>query len=137
MKASLTITGMDDYFSALEKAEKDINTVSREALAEVGAMLQSEMIGRVPSGKGINTEKLKSVIKIKTPTVEGNYNYVFVGVIHDLAYTDAGMAIHANIVEFGSVHTQAHPFIRPAVSSKRGAVRSRVQARLRMTGLID
>jgi hypothetical protein len=131
MKLKWELTGLDDYYNALQAAGKNINTVSREGLAEAGRMLQSAMVARCPS------DKLKPYIKIYTPSVEGTYNYVAVGYVHDLAYTPADIAVAANSVEFGSVHNAPMPHIRPAVSAMRSAVNNLIAAKLKAAGLID
>ena len=137
MKTSFTINGFTEYIEFLERQPKEMNLVARSTLAEIGTMLQSGMISRVPTGKGINTEKLKEVINIKTPTKEGDYNYIWVGVIHELNYTSAHMAIHANIVEFGSIHSEAHPFIRPTIYGMQSQIQNLIRTRLQAAGLID
>lgn len=125
------VTGLDDYFTALEEAAKDINTVSREALAEAGQMLKSEMVSRCPS------RQLKPYIQIHTPSAEGDFNYVAVGYVRDLSYTPADIAILANVIEFGSVHNAPMPHIRPAVRALRGRVNSLIGERLKAAGLVD
>ena len=94
-------------------------------------MLQSAMVSRCPS------DKLKPYIKIFTPSVEGDYNYVAVGYVRDPAYTPKEIAIIANSVEFGSVHNAPMPHIRPAVRALRSAVNSRIAAKLKAAGYVD
>jgi HK97 gp10 family phage protein len=133
MKSQFPVTGLDEYLEVLQNAGEDINEVSRSALAEAGEMFQSAMVARVPVDSG----NLRDHIKIFTPSAEGDYNYVAVGIIHDLAYTDKETAIQARAVEFGSVHMAAHPFIRPAVRATRGAVQKLIRERLKAAGLVD
>ncbi len=133
MKAMFDIKGFEDYIEALQKAGKDIDLVSRDALRESGEMLQAAIIARVP----VDTGNLKDHIKIKTPSVEGHYNYVEVGVIHDAAYTDKETMIGAIAVEFGSTRMAARPYVRPAISSKKAAVKRLIQQRLKAAGLVD
>jgi hypothetical protein len=131
MKAQMEFQGFEDYFKALEDANVNINTVSRSALAEVGPMLQAEMERRCP------TDKLKPFIKIYTPTREGDYNYIAVGFVRDLAYTPAWAAVAANSVEFGSVHNAPMPFVRPAVKALKSRVNASIAAKLKAAGLVD
>ena len=119
---------MDDYFTAIEKAGKEINPVARAALAEVGVMLQADMISRCPS------DKLKPYIKVFTPSKEGDFNYLMVGYIRD---TPKEIAIAANSVEFGSVHNAPMPHIRPAIRSMRAKVNAHIVAKLKAAGLVD
>jgi HK97 gp10 family phage protein len=133
MKSSFKVTGMEAYFDLLQKAGKDIDLISRSALKEAGEILQADMISRVP----VDTGNLRDHIKIYTPSAEGYFNYVAVGIIRDLGYTDKETAIQANAVEFGSVHTAARPFIRPAVRAKKAAIMKLIRDRLKSAGLID
>lgn len=131
MKSRWEISGLEDYMRFIEQAGKDVNTISRSGLAEAGNMLKNAMISRCPS------DKLKPYIKIFTPSAEGDYNYVAVGYVRDLAYTPAEIAVAANSVEFGSVHNAPMPHIRPAVSAMRSAVNKLLAARLKAAGLVD
>ena len=131
MASRWEISGLDDYLEFLQKASVDINLVSREGLAEAGRMLQSAMVSRCPS------DKLKPYIKIHTPSAEGDWNYVAVGYIRDLAYTPADIAKAANAVEFGSVHNAPMAHIRPAVRAMRAAVNNLLAAKLKAAGLVD
>lgn len=133
MKSKFEIKGLEEYLQTLEKAGVDINLVSRGALKECGELLQSAMKSRVP----VDTGNLQDHIRIKTPTVEGDYNYVFVGIIHDAAYTDAKTAIQANAVEYGSTRMNAKPFVRPAINASRSRVNNIVKERLKNAGLVD
>lgn len=131
MRAGWELTGLDEYISALQKAGKDVNTVSRAGLAEAGYMLKNAMVSRCP------TDKLRPYIKIFTPSAEGDWNYVAVGYVRDLSYTPADIAVAANSVEFGSVHNAPMPHIRPAVSAMRSAVNNLLAAKLKAAGLVD
>lgn len=46
-----------------------------------------------------------------------------VGVIHKLQFTDEKTAIYANVQEYGSATTPAHPYIRPALDEDKRAAR--------------
>jgi HK97 gp10 family phage protein len=131
MRSSFQVTGIEEYIETLEKASKDVNKVSREALADAGKDLLAAMRSRC------RVDKLLPYIQIFTPSVEGDFNYVAVGFIHDLAYTPKETAILANVIEFGSVHNAAMPFIRPAVSAVRASVNRLIAARLKAATLID
>ena len=133
MKSSFNVSGLENYLEVLQNAEKDINLVAREALGEAAQIIQSAMLSRVP----FDTGNLKNHIKIKTPSREGNYNYVEIGIIHDAAFTDKKTAIYARVIEFGSATVAARPYIRPAISSKRAAVTNLIRERLKKAGLVD
>lgn len=131
MKATWELTGFEEYIAKLEGATDGINQVSREALAEAGKILQVAIQARCPS------DKLKPFIKIFTPSGKGDYNYVAVGYVRDLAYTPKEIAVAANSVEFGSVHNAPMPHVRPAVSALRAAVKNLIVNRLKAAGYLD
>ena len=133
MKSKFEIKGTEAYLEALQKAGRDIDLVSRGALKEAGEILKADMISRVP----IDTGNLMRHIKIFTPSREGHFNYIVVGIIHDLDYTDERTAIQANAIEFGSVHAAAQPFIRPAIRAKRAAIMRLIRERLQAAKLVD
>lgn len=120
-----------EYAETLERAGADVNKVSRKALADSGQMLQAAMAAACPS------DKLRPYIKIHTPSAEGDYNYVAVGYVRDLAYTPADIAVAANSVEFGSVHNPPMPHIRPAVSRLRKTINQLIASRLAAAGYVD
>ena len=134
MKSKFEVKGLEDYLEVLQKTGQDINIVSRSALQEAAQILKSAMISRVPVGE---TKNLRDHILIFTPSAEGDFNYVIVGIIMDIGYTDAKTAIYANSVEFGSVHAGARPYIRPAIRSTKSAITRLIRDRLKAASLID
>ena len=130
MKAKLTVTGLDDYLLALHKAGEDINKISREALGEAGEVLQAEMKRRVP----VDTGNLRDHIEIFTPSGEGDFNYVRVGIV---GLPDKQTAKQAIAVEFGSVHQASQSYIRSAVRAKRAVIMNLIRERLKTAGMVD
>jgi hypothetical protein len=135
MKSNFVTSGIDTYLDVLQRAGKDIDLVSRQALAEVGVILQEAMTSRAEGS-------LKELIKIKTPSGEGHYNYLAVGVLHDLSYTSKEEMVKALSVEFGHINangtfTPAHPYIRPGISSVRARCNNLIKERLKAAGLVD
>lgn len=137
MKSSFEVSGMEAYLDALQKAGKDIDLVSRAALREAGEILQAEMIRRVPVKTGRKTRNLIEHIRIFTPSGEGHYNYVFVGIIHKRLYTDKATAIQANAVEYGSVHNPAMSFVRSTIRAKKAAIVRLIREHLQAARLVD
>lgn len=131
MKATWELTGFEEYIAKLAGATDGINQVSRQALAESGKILQAAIVARCPS------EKLKPYIKIHTPSGAGDYNYVAVGYVRDIAYTPKEIAVAANSVEFGSVHNAPMPHVRPAVGALRATVKNLIASRLKAAGYVD
>ena len=138
MKSKFEITGVEAYLEVLQKAGRDIDLVSRAALHEAASdILQPDMIARVPHKTGIHSDNIRAHIKIFSPSKEGHFNYVEVGVIQSLDYTDAETARQVVAVEFGTTHSAAEPFLRPAVRAKRTQVMNLIRARLQGAGLVD
>lgn len=134
-QAKLTIKGIDEYIEALQQAEKDIDVAAQRALMKGAEILQNEMLKRVP----IKSGNLYLHIQIKGPLREGNYNYVEVGVIHDINYTDKETAIYGNVQEYGSPskNIAARPYIRPAIDYKRAAAMRAIRESLKAEGLAE
>ncbi len=118
-KAKLTLEGFDDFFEILQKAEKDIDQVSEEALDAGADVFVSGMQRRAPFPR-IRVRIRKSKIGR-----DGNKRYIYVGVLRDTPAEDARVA---NVYEFGGPakesgkhpgrhhrRIQAHPYIRPAL----------------------
>lgn len=137
MKFKMEFKGINEYTETLLKAGVDVDIVAREALAEIGQILQSDMVRRVKVKTGKHSKNIIDHIKIRTPTGAGHYNYVEVGVIHRLEFTDAKSARQAAAVEFGSVHNAAMPFARPAIASKKAALNKLILERYRAAGLAE
>ena len=127
----MEIKGLEEYIKHIHEAGESVNDVARSALAEIGPMLQAEMLRDVPVDEG----ELRDTIQIRTPSGEGDYNYINVGIIAGVA--TKRNAIKALVFEFGSVHIAARPFIRPAIARKRAAVSRLIRERFKAKGLVD
>lgn len=137
MKATFELTGFDEYIESLIKAGHDVDLIARDALSEAAQDLQSALINAVPDVQGVNAEALREHINIRTPSGEGHYNYINVGFLHDIEYTPKGINIHARIVEFGSVWTPPHPFIRRTVAAFKNHFLQVAKSKLAAAGLVD
>jgi HK97 gp10 family phage protein len=124
--------GVKESLEAIEKAGKDIDDAVDVALLASAKVFQAEMIRLAPERTG----NLKRHIQIKGPIRDGNYHFVEVGVIHDIAYTDAETARYANVQEYGSADTPAHPYIRPAIDTKKREARAELIRVLKETGSV-
>jgi hypothetical protein len=99
----------------LSQAADDIDAIAREGLFETALNMQEEMQNSVP----ILTGRLWDHILIDGPHSDGNYHFVEVGIIHNLAFTPKDVAIQANVIEFGSSRQAAQPFLRPVFRKKK------------------
>lgn len=137
MKTTFQINGINEYIEFLDKKASEIDIVARSALAEIGEILKADMQARVTVISGEHSQNIIDHLAIKTPSGEGHYNYIQVGIIHDKAFTDAETAKQAVAVEFGSVHNAAMPFVRPAIYANRDRVMSIIRSKLQAAGMVD
>jgi HK97 gp10 family phage protein len=78
---------------------------------------------RVPVGEKPDDPhpgNLKAHIKIDGPHHDGNYHWAMVGVIHDIAFTDAETARYGVAQEYGTSSMAAQPYIRPTIDEDKG-----------------
>jgi hypothetical protein len=129
------LNGLDKYLKAIEDAGKDIDEAAATALMVGAKVLQDEMIDLVPKGDTLN---LMEHIQIKGPIQEGNLTYVEVGVIHDIAFTDARTAQYGNAQEYGWVSGgKFHPgksYIRAAIDNVAAGAMALIRASLKRQG---
>lgn len=114
-QGKFVLNGVAAYLEDLAKLVDDIDAVADEVLLEAGKVIQADMQNLVP----VDTGNLYDHIKINGPHQNGNFHYVEVGVIHDLAFTDADTAIYGNVIEYGSARVMAQPYIRPALAKNK------------------
>jgi HK97 gp10 family phage protein len=110
--ARLSLEGVEDYLQRVARLADDFEAAAAEALMVGAEMLQDQMIERVP----VDTGNLMAHIKIKGPQKNGTFLYVDVGVIPDLAYTDADTARYALVMEYGSASVKRQSYIRPSIA---------------------
>jgi HK97 gp10 family phage protein len=134
------LKGMGEYLEEIAKAGVDIDSAAQRALVKGADILQVEMQSLVPIGDAAHGDphpgNLLAHIKIKGPLQDGNFNYVEVGVINDIDFTDAETAIYGNVQEYGSATNKAQPYIRPAIDNKRRAVMAAMKESLKGEGLM-
>jgi hypothetical protein len=136
MKSSMRFSGLDTYIEELQKAGKDIDLVSRDALHEIAEELQTTMFSKCP------TNDLLPYIRIRTPSGEGHFNYVNVGILYDADLTPADVMRKAIAIEFGHIavngtHVSAMPFIRPSISTMKSRALGIAKMHLSAAQLID
>jgi HK97 gp10 family phage protein len=104
----LDLDGMfDDMLKDLEEMGKNVDKIAPRALLAGAKVIHAEMLRLAPE----DTHNLKDHIIILGPEQIRHYHYVFVGIPHDIRYTDEETAIYANVQEYGSAHTPAHSYI--------------------------
>ncbi len=120
VRSRITTKGFAEYLEKLARSGKDIDRVSAQALEAGGEILLRGMRRRVPK----DTHNLEDHLVSAGPYQEGNFVYVEVGLEKD---TDADTARYGNVQEYGSAHTPAQPYVRPALDEDmkeaRGAMR--------------
>ncbi len=112
-QSSIKTSGFEEYLEKIARAGTNIDASADKALLAGGVVIQEEMIVNTP----LLTGNLADHIQIKGPEQDGNYHSIEVGLIHDLAFTDAETARYGNAQEYGSVKNSAHPYIRPGMKN--------------------
>jgi len=110
-KVKLTNKGIREALEDLAKRGKDIDVLSGQALKAGGKVLVGGMRRRAPK----DTHNLEEKIQMKGPVVEGNYQYIEVGLPHDRALVDAETARYGTAQEYGTSSMAAQPYIRPTI----------------------
>ena len=111
----LSTKGLEESLEALVALGRDIDDAAATALLAGCEVMQEEMKSLAPELTG----NLKAHIQIDGPHQDGNYIFCEVGVIHKIEFTDADTARYANVQEYGSASTPAHPYIRPGIDRAR------------------
>jgi len=129
--AKIELKGLDEYFKTIKQAGIDIDAAAQRALDAGGEILHSEMDNLVPKDEG----NLQAHIVILGPFLDGNLNYVEVGVLN----ADAKTTIYGNVQEYGSPskNIKSQSYIRAAVDRKKSAVRKAIRESLKSEGFVD
>jgi HK97 gp10 family phage protein len=113
MRFSWDLKGFDEYLEALVKSGEDVDAAAQEALAAGAPILLEGMRKRAPELTG----ELIDHLTISGPHQVNNDHFVYVGLTKTKEVSKE-LAIYATVQEFGSAHTPAHPYIRPAIASE-------------------
>lgn len=131
-RIKLETKGFEEYLERIAQAGQDVDVAAAQALQAGAEILMDGMKRRVPK----DTYNLDQHIRIKGPEQDGNYHSVEVGVIHDIAYTDADTARYGNVMEHGSSSTAAQPYVRPTLDTDMGRARKAMRAIFEKFGLV-
>lgn len=120
IKTRLTTKGLEEYLEEIVRAGQDIDAAADEALPAGGEVLVQGMKARV----AVDTHNLQNHIGMTKPQRDGDFHFIEVGLVGDV---DANTARYGNVQEFGSAHTPAHPYVRPALDTEIGKARARMR----------
>ena len=137
VKASFSTKGFEAYLEDIQRAGKDIDAAATRALQAGAEIVQNEMRALVP----VDTGNLLEHIKIRGPFTEGNRNFVEIGVIHQVDYTDAETAKYGNAQEYGWLsggkYHHGKSYIRAGWDqAKRNAMKA-IRESLKAEGMVD
>lgn len=119
VRSKITTKGFEEYLEKLQKAGKDIDRVSDQALSAGGEILLAGMMTRVP----VDTHNLSNHLAVDGPKTDGNFHYIWVGIVNP----DAETARYGNVQEYGSAHTAAQPYIRPTFDGDMSKARAEMK----------
>ena len=118
MRGSFSVSGLDEWLEALRQADANVEAVAAEAVEAGGQVLLAGMLSRVP----VDTGNLRDHLTVDGPHQEPN-GEVWVEVGLPKKSTDAKTMRYGTVQEYGSAHTHAQPYIRPAFDSDRAKAR--------------
>ena len=119
IKTRLTTKGFAEYLERLQKAGRDIDAVSDQALMQGGEILLTGMKTRVPK----DTHALENSLKIDGPQQDGNFHFIEVGVID----ANDDVARYGNAQEFGWSDHAANPYVRPTLDGDMAKARAEMR----------
>lgn len=131
-QGAINLKGLDQWLEDLARAGKDVDEAASKAILAGAEVIQLEMRVLAP----VDTGNLREHIRIKGPIRDGNYHFVEVGVIHEIAFTDADTARYANAQEYGTSKMAAHPYIRPGWDGGRRAALAAMKESLQADGTL-
>lgn len=124
----LELSGLAAYLEDLAQAGQDVDAAAARALTAGAEPILAEMRVLVPK----DTHNLEDHLDVDGPHKDGNFTYVDIGVITG----DEETAIYGNVQEYGSSSAEAHPYIRPALKSKKAAAMRAMKGSLKSEGLV-
>jgi len=104
MQPSIRITGIGQMVKNMKKLKGVVARESGESAMKSAQQIRDRIGQKAPLGL---TGRLK-----KSPVAKRYGNVAIAGV-------DRKIAPHAHLVEFGTSHSAAHPFFRPAVAESK------------------
>jgi hypothetical protein len=125
MRASIEITGLNQYLLSLARAEKDIDAFATEAVDEAATIVEQELLARVPVGE---TGKLKQQIYRTRLFRDGNKVYAYAGLDLGEKKENYKEYIYGLVLEFGSKHVAARPWFRPGMNAAKRKIAARWKA---------
>ena len=131
-RASFTLKGLDEYLEKIAQAGLDVDQAAAHAVVAGGDVLVTGMVKRAPEKTG----NLKRHLQRTKPVLEGNVTFILVGVLDGEYLPDAKLATYANVQEYGSAHTPAHPYIRPTFDEDKSKMRAAERAALQADGIL-
>lgn len=121
--ASLSTKGIAQFLEVVADVEGMIPEAVDAALLAGAEVVQKEMQALVPIGE---TRNLHDHIKVKGPTHEGTFISIEVGLIRDIAYTDAVTARYGNVMEYGSSSVKPRSYIRAGTLKSQAGWRKKL-----------
>lgn len=129
--ATFTCSGFGDLDRALAKLEQGPSEEQvRSALHEGAALIVTEAQRLVPYDTGTLHDSI-TVTDDRNARIYGKVNGSGISVyVGPVGSTEDGDVFYAKFVEFGTRYMGAHPFMRPAIASKRPLAEGLILSRL-------
>ena len=115
----ISMKGFDEYLEKIVQAGENVDAAAGRAIEAAAEVARDGMKKRVAEDTG----NLKNHIQIKGPQQDGNFIFAEVGLIPDIAFTDAETARYGTAQEYGTSSMPAHPYILPTLKEDKNKIR--------------
>lgn len=121
--ASIRFSGVKELEKALQKLPENMQKRAyRSVLTSGGRVIASAAKKKITKGR---TGLLKKAIRVKSG-MKGHTAFAVIGASRSIAGTYKGKRVvpwlYSHLVEYGTAHSAAKPFLRPAVNETGAAV---------------
>lgn len=125
--ASLKFSGFEELQRNLQKLPENMqNRAYRSVLTSGGRVIASAAKKKIPTHR---TGLLKKSIRAKWGVIKGTH-YTIIGPTRSVSGTHKGKRVvpanYSHLVEYGTAHGKAKPFMRPAMDESGGAVMNKM-----------
>lgn len=131
LSAKFSVSGMEDFFSKIEAAGKNVDKICRNAINEVLPIIENTM--KEGAEKHRREGDVVNAIEVIEAKQQGNYIYAQVGIDLD----KHPEAFEAVFQEYGDGHSPEFPdpFVRPSVDNNRRQINSIIKKKFKKEGM--
>ena len=124
IRGTFQVKGVEEVMEKLRQKGVDLDAAAADAVLAAGNSLLTDMQALVP----VDTGNLRDKLRVAGPNRDGNYVFATIGLSSQV---DAETARYGTVQEYGSAHTPAQPYIRPALDNGKTRARRAMIAALK------